>query len=75
MSISVVLPQPFGPINAVTLPGCTSSVALVTACTEPNARATPLALTAAVDTADDITVMEPPRFARRGRSPAADTPP
>ena len=47
MSMRVVLPQPLGPIRAVTVPGDTVIEASTTAWTEPKLRRTPLALTAA----------------------------
>jgi hypothetical protein len=42
MSISVVLPDPFGPISAVTVPGDAVKLTSRTARTSPNERASPL---------------------------------
>ena len=41
MSSRVVLPEPLGPISAVTSPGCAVRLMLSTASTSPNARRTP----------------------------------
>ncbi len=54
MSMRVVLPDPFGPISAVTEPGFASRVMSRTARTDPNDRATP------VTTMPSVMVMRPP---------------
>ena len=41
MSMRVVLPDPFGPMSAVTVPGRASKLTSRTACTWPNDRAAP----------------------------------